>query len=306
MIIYPPRLKIAFILGVVLFVFTVGGIWLFTLSGDKSETPNTITQQPKSTKRISSFVYQLQDTDYNILFSTDFDLAVIDWEEANLSQPQLSNLKHQDKKIVSYLSIGEAENYRDYWQNWDTNPPAFLEKENPDWKGNYKVRYWDKNWQNVILRKLDAILGAGYDGVYLDIIDAYEYFEERGRDAAKQEMINFVSEISKRAKAKNSDFLIIPQNSPELVENQQYLSAIDGLGKEDTWYYGDESRNIAETETELLYLKKAIQSGKFVLAIDYPTEQEKQCDFIKKARSNALVPFVSNRELNKLAFISCD
>lgn len=276
-------------------------------------TPDNLTRQTGDNlkqaapqKKISSFVYQLQNTDYNTLLSANFDLAVIDWEEAGLSRSQLPNLKNQNKKIVSYLSIGEAEDYRDYWQNWENTPPPFLEKENPDWEGNYKVRYWDRNWQNIIFEKLNTTMDMGYDGVYLDLIDAYYYFEEQGRSTAKGEMIGFVAELSKRAKTKNPNFLIIPQNSPELVENENYLSAIDGLGKEDTWYYDNEPRNVAELEIELSYLEQVVQSGKFVLVIDYPTEKQKQCDFIKRARSNGFIPFVSNRELNKIEAISCD
>ena len=59
---------------------------------------------------------------------------------------------------------------------------SWLEEENPDWSGNYKIRYWDKNWQQIIFGNpdayLDKILKAGFDGVYLDLVDSYEYFEE--------------------------------------------------------------------------------------------------------------------------------
>jgi len=80
------------------------------------------------------------------------------------------------------MSIGEAEDYRYYWQSgWKVGNPSFLDKENPNWKGNYKVRYWDKDWQNIIYGNdnsyLKKILDAGFDGVYLDIIDGFEYFE---------------------------------------------------------------------------------------------------------------------------------
>ena len=51
----------------------------------------------------------------------------------------------------------------------------------PDWEGNYKVRYWEEDWQAIIYGDADSylqkILDAGFDGVYLDIIDAFEYFE---------------------------------------------------------------------------------------------------------------------------------
>lgn len=84
--------------------------------------------------------------------------------------------------VLAYLSIGEAESYREYWQRaWTDAPPRWLGEENPDWTGNFKVRYWDPEWQAVILGDesayLDRILTAGFDGAYLDIIDAFEHFE---------------------------------------------------------------------------------------------------------------------------------
>ncbi len=82
------------------------------------------------------------------------------------------------------MSIGEAEDYRYYWnENWIANPPDWLAGENPDWEGNYKVKYWYSEWQNIIYGNnssyLKKIIDAGFDGVYLDIIDAYEYFDEK-------------------------------------------------------------------------------------------------------------------------------
>ena len=80
------------------------------------------------------------------------------------------------------MSIGEAEDYRFYWDTaWESNEPEWLEGENPDWPGNYKVQYWEPDWQAIIFggpdAYLDIIIAAGFDGVYLDIIDAFEYFE---------------------------------------------------------------------------------------------------------------------------------
>ncbi|MDA0338024.1 MAG: endo alpha-1,4 polygalactosaminidase [bacterium] len=87
--------------------------------------------------------------------------------------------------VLAYFSIGEAEDYRYYWRDvWDDDPPAWLAAENKDWRGNFKVRYWDPEWQAVLFGAddayLDRILAAGFDGVYLDIIDAFDYFEQNG------------------------------------------------------------------------------------------------------------------------------
>ncbi len=59
--------------------------------------------------------------------------------------------------------------------------PSFIDKKDVDWSGNFYVKYWDTEWQNIIYGNKDSylekILNAGFDGVYLDRIDAFEYFE---------------------------------------------------------------------------------------------------------------------------------
>ncbi|HQK83474.1 MAG TPA: endo alpha-1,4 polygalactosaminidase [Atribacter sp.] len=124
------------------------------------------------------------------LSQTNYDLLIIDAYFSDFEMFTNEDVYHLKEKInggkrliLSYLSIGEAENYRYYWQKeWDINPPSWLEEENPDWSGNYKVRYWDKEWREIIFGNpdayLDKILKAGFDGVYLDLVDSFEYFEE--------------------------------------------------------------------------------------------------------------------------------
>lgn len=126
------------------------------------------------------------------LAATDYDLLIVDafFDDAMLTPAQVASLKTKDnggtRLVIAYMSIGEAETYRYYWQpGWQPGSPEWLESENPDWAGNYKVQYWDPDWQAVVFGSetayLDRIIEAGFDGVYLDIIDAYEYFEENDR-----------------------------------------------------------------------------------------------------------------------------
>lgn len=119
---------------------------------------------------------------------TDYDIIIMDafFDGIEYSHEEISDLKTKynggSRLVIAYMSIGEAEDYRYYWKpEWSSSPPDWLGAENPDWPGNYKVWYWEKEWQDIIVNGQDSflqkILDAGFDGVYLDIIDAFEYFE---------------------------------------------------------------------------------------------------------------------------------
>jgi cysteinyl-tRNA synthetase len=142
---------------------------------------------PGNWDNVDVFIRELRDTAYDLLI---LDLFFED--DGGAPRPLRSDEVHALKQkpgggkrlVVSYMSIGEAEDYRYYWQQgWRTSPPVWLGNENPNWPGNYKVHYWDEGWRRIILggahSYLDRIIEAGFDGVYLDLISAFEYFEER-------------------------------------------------------------------------------------------------------------------------------
>ncbi|MCR5453827.1 MAG: endo alpha-1,4 polygalactosaminidase [Bacteroidales bacterium] len=160
-----------------------------------SYTPyNENDKEIKSLKDVQNFLYILElskfkskDDFISKVCATNYDLIVMDlffYDDLAFTAEDVERLRQKanggKRMVVCYMSIGEAEDYRFYWQeDWKNNPPEFLDEENPDWEGNYKVKYWTKSWQDVILNQyLPKIIDAGYDGVYLDIIDAFEYYEE--------------------------------------------------------------------------------------------------------------------------------
>ena len=127
----------------------------------------------------------------NAVAATGYDLLITDafYGENTFTPADVAAMRVKanggKRLVVAYLSIGEAEDYRYYWKdNWKKDPPSWMAKENPEWEGNYKVKYWEQAWQDIIYGNgnsyLQKILDAGFDGVYLDIIDAFEYFEEHG------------------------------------------------------------------------------------------------------------------------------
>ena len=134
---------------------------------------------------INSAAYASKQALVDAIKATNYDLVLIDlfFNNESLTANDLEALKRKangaKRLVICYMSIGEAEDYRYYWKNLDKGLTLNV---NPDWPGNYVVKYWEPAWQQIIFGNDQSytkrIVDAGFDGVYLDIIEAYESFEK--------------------------------------------------------------------------------------------------------------------------------
>ena len=280
--------------------------------------------RPPADDPLDDFAYQLQNLDLAALGATRFDLAVIDYspdgsDERRFTAAQIAALANSPggrKTVLAYLSIGEAEDYRWYWQSaWDADrdgepdpgAPDWLGRSNPDWLGNYKVRYWYPAWQALVLAYLDRIIAAGFGGAYLDIIDAYEYWGPGGesglnRPTTEAEMIDFVRTLADHARVTRSrpDFLVFPQNGERLGRNADYLGTISGIGREDVWYNDNAPNPPSGIDPVLADLDVFRAAGKPVLVIDYVRQPDLIDDFYSRAQARGYVPYATVRDLDSL------
>ncbi|MGD9805366.1 MAG: endo alpha-1,4 polygalactosaminidase [Hyphomicrobiaceae bacterium] len=237
--------------------------------------------------------------------------------------------------VIAYMSIGEAEDYRFYWtRGWvEAAPlrqshneaetkelpsgfetvripkliaPSWLGRENERWRGNYHVRFWYSGWHDLIMHNQDSylsrIIAAGFDGVYLDRVDAY-YAIERDTESAKEWMVSFVAELASLARQKKSDFIVIPQNAEELLSEQRYLAAIDGVAKEDLLFGADRDgqRNSDGTiarSSKKLALARAL--GLQVLGVEYLNDPQQIAKASEELRARGIIPYFAPRGLDKL------
>lgn len=295
---------------------------------------------PSRLNGVKSFAYQLQGIAVDELAASPFDVIIIDYSfdgsnRRALKAADVSAIRagRANRKVLAYLSIGEAESYRYYFSSaWvqssgcsarpSRKAPRWLDSPNPSFCDNFKVRFWEPSWRKVLFTKekgpkgyLDRIISAGFDGVYLDIIDGFRYFDrEEGngsRPGAAKDMAKLVLAIAKHARTvrKVPNFIVVPQNGSDILDElpaktaAKYLDAIDGIGAEDTFYFGDEDENNnLDPQTDVITnLQKFVLAGRPVLAIDYLTDAAKRADFISRACGAGFIPQVSTRELDTIA-----
>ena len=238
------------------------------------------------------------------------------WEQTDLDTIRSGKA---GRKVVAYLSIGEAEDYRSYWHSdWVSNgkrtaaAPAWLGVENPEWKGNYQIKYWDADWQKLMLAAIDDAMARGFDGVYLDIVDGFQtyeqgadgYLDDRMNPETKQtyrrDMVDWVKAIAARACAKNPAALVIPQNGSQLVAHKDFVKIISAQGIEDLFTDGKKLQPASHTDEILGHLKILALAKKPVLLIEYPKTHQGQALSKKLAEENGLVWLVTDRQLKTL------
>lgn len=273
--------------------------------------------------------YQLQNAEPTRMAAA-LDLLVIDSQNPREPHRTLSSATVErfrtrpdgSRRIVlAYLSVGEAESYRYYWwPHWSVLKPGWLGRENPQWQRNFRVRYWESGWQGILVepqrsflgglfelvsetRKpfIDRIIEAGFDGVYLDRVDAF-YEWTKSRPTAEADMVALVAKLSQYARARRPGFLIVPQNAEELLRLPAYRRLVDGVAKEDLYFgtQGSGVENKAEdvaASTALLARARADRLPVFV--VEYSAEPSVRERAVARARDQGFVVHFADRELAK-------
>ena len=262
---------------------------------------------------VKSWVYQLtnyKDGKLDEIANAGFDLAVIDLARDGKSdfftRTEVEALKKKGVIVLAYFEIGAIENYRPEWQKVPEDLKVGVVK---GWPKERLVKFWEERWWPIVQGRVDQALNAGFDGAYLDMVTAYEEIPAKGkeREDLANKMVDLISRLSQYAKAKNPQFKIVPQNSPELYTwsyweakpNQKYIDAVDGLGIEDVFYLAHDKPAAGqwakENRDNALAIKRA---GKLVLGVDYARTAGCMADAYSKQRAIGFVPYVSVVQLD--------
>ena len=277
---------------------------------------------------VRSWGYQLRLLRFPEIAAAPLDLVVIDHALSagrrfvhqfapDLIQSAKRKPDGSRRLVLAYMSIGEAERYRFYWnQDWydPARKPAWLGDLNPVWDGNYLVRFWHPEWQRFIVEGTDSYLAriqaAGFDGVYLDRADVHsEWVNEKPAAEAAAAMAAFVRRIALTARRSDPHFLVVMQNAEELVRQKPVLDSIDAIAKEDLFYGIDHNASPNDAGTvagSLAHLRTARKAGRRVLVVEYLDDVAKVRDARRRSEAEGFLIHFTRRDLGDLATVAPD
>lgn len=220
-----------------------------------------------------------------------YDLAII--QPNTLTSAELAQLKAQGTLVVAYLSVGEAEPGRAWYNDGRVNLQWLLDK-NEDW-GSYYVDAGQAGWQQLMADLTSEFIAVGFDGVFLDTIDTVDIFPD-----TKSGMITLIHGL----RTTYPDALLVQNRGFSVAE--EVAGDLDAIMFEDlattynfatsTYDYVDNSA----TAEEMVALQR--QTGLPILALDYAPVDNPAMAYLatQMARNYGFIPAVSTINLDDI------
>jgi cysteinyl-tRNA synthetase len=264
---------------------------------------------------VTSWAYQLQRYPHDrldALARAPQQLLVIDLARdagsGYFSADEIRTLHARGKTVLAYMEIGSIENYRPEYAPLLRRWPRLVLNRWEDWPEEFLVRYWEEPWwEHVVRPRLDQALRAGFDGVYLDTLLAYEELDLRlvprwTRERLARSMVALLVRISRYVTSVRPGFRVFPQNSPELRSYPGYTAAIDGIGMEGLFFEATDQPCTADYCAENLAAARALRSeGKLVLAVDYAGRPDHVATACARYRAEGFVGYVTSVALDRIS-----
>ncbi|HET8998445.1 MAG TPA: endo alpha-1,4 polygalactosaminidase [bacterium] len=230
-----------------------------------------------------------------------FDMVDIDVEDgaANYEPQDVAMLKSQGKLVLSYINIGSAEPFRSYW----SQVQPYILKKYPGWDEFYMDASKPGYREVLLTTVVPQILGKGVDGLFLDNVDA-------GSDTGRPDVTAGIVELVRQIHALHPTTLLIAQSSNLGVltergsDGRQFYQYVQGLAREEvsaTYQGGYQKIPVRQSDAVLHALATWRSRGLTVFTLDYANSKELAQYAIARARAYGLIPYVGQRELNRVS-----
>lgn len=221
--------------------------------------------------------------------------------------PPLERLKDRRRILLGYISVGEVEKHRPWFnqvKGW-----GILGDENPNWPGSYYVDVRDKRWVKLVVEQLvPDLLHKGFDGVFLDTLDNPPHLERTdpkrwaGMTRASARLVKAIRHNWPRARIMmNRGYELLPDTA----------AALDyALGESvyTTWNFALERAEL-QPEEAYRFQVQALRDAQrrnpalSVMTLDYwdLSDAKMVRDIYALQRANGFSPYVSVVALDRIA-----
>ena len=157
--------------------------------GENSDDITSLNQAKNYLYLISNGGFSSKESMLQAITATNFDVVIIDafYDDTPFTAAEIAQLKTKanggKRLVISYINVGAAEKFRYYWKkSWHVHCPGWLKKKYEGYDDEIWVKFWKSDWQDIIYGNDDSymkkILDAGFDGAYLDNVEAYYFLYE--------------------------------------------------------------------------------------------------------------------------------
>ena len=233
---------------------------------------------------------------------SEYSLIVLESQ----SYSRLRPLTDLGKPLLGYLSLGEVEAYRPYFE--EVKAEKILLQENANWKGSYFVDLRDPRWtRRVVEQLIPGILRRGFDGLFLDTLDNAAYLERenptryRGMTAAAARLVRTIRLHYPTIKIMmNRAYEILPEveRQIDMELGESVLADYDAKTKT----YRRVPEELYREQVRLLQAARKRRPELKVFTLDYwdPSDTVGIARIYREQRANGFEPYVATVELDRI------
>ena len=251
------------------------------------------TVQPMQGKSVAIFYGDKPPIDQ----LSQFDRLVLEPDAIN--SDQLEALTAHGARPYAYLSVGEVGPHRRFSQQIQ---PEWILGENTTW--NSKVLdLANAGWRGFLLKRVELLHKAGYQGLFLDTMDSYHLYAEtpQAKNLQEQGLITLLGQINEQF----PDVRLIANRGFEILDGAgKYLEAVAAESLYASWDNNrQEYTQVSEEDREWLLgqLNKAKAThGLDIISIDYvpPSRRKEALAVAKVIAAHGFIPWVTTPELD--------
>jgi endo-alpha-1,4-polygalactosaminidase (GH114 family) len=128
-----------------------------------------------------NFVLALNETNFDAVVVDVYHRGRVPFQRTHVHGMKFKKLGAK-RLVLAYMNVGQADTSRYYWKpGWREGRPGFLGSPVLGEPDNHYVQYWNPAWKKIIAGDTKSytygIIAQGYDGVVIDGVDSYLFFE---------------------------------------------------------------------------------------------------------------------------------